>query len=170
MDLSFLSLLLSHTSGAYPFTIHIANGLAAGSADVLTLNESLALPTTVGQITESYGFAPMTLAAGTYYLILTSSFALPQLEWEQNQAGSSTLGTLGRLTSIMALNSAPDGKSFRPIAHKTIQAYAPPAGPWRSTWNSSSTRTHPPRGRSSGPGSAVDGGGRSGRRSAGHSR
>ena len=95
VDLSFLSLLLSHTSGAYPFTIHIANGLAAGSADVLTLNESLALPTTVGQITESYGFAPMTLAAGTYYLILTSSFALPQLEWEQNQAGSSTVGTLG---------------------------------------------------------------------------
>jgi hypothetical protein len=95
VHLSFLSLLLSHTSGAYPFTIHIANGLAVGSADVLTLNESVALPTTIGQITVSYGFAPITLAAGNYYLILTSSFALPPLEWEQNQAGSSTVGTLG---------------------------------------------------------------------------
>jgi hypothetical protein len=97
VDLSFLTLLTHSLSGAYPFTIHITNGLAAGSQELLTLNESIPLPLGPpdGQRTFSYGFPPITLAAGTYYLILTSSFSLPSLEWEQNQIGSGVVGSLG---------------------------------------------------------------------------
>ena len=97
VDLSFLTLLLHSLSGAYPFTIHITNGLAAGAQELLTLNESITLPLTApdGQRTFSYGFTPITLAAGTYYLILTSSFSVPSLEWEQNQIGSAVVGSLG---------------------------------------------------------------------------
>jgi hypothetical protein len=97
VDLGFLTLLLHSASGTYPFTIHITNGLAAGSQELLTLNESISLPVVSpgGQSTFSYGFTPITLAAGTYYLILTSSFSLPSLEWEQNQIGSAVVGSLG---------------------------------------------------------------------------
>jgi hypothetical protein len=97
VDLGFLTLLLHSASGTYPFTIHITNGLAAGSQELLTLNESISLPLVSpgGQSTFSYGFTPITLAAGTYYLILTSPFSLPSLEWEQNQIGSAVVGTLG---------------------------------------------------------------------------
>lgn len=97
VDLGFLTLLLHSASGTYPFTIHITNGLAAGSQELLSLNESIPLPflTPGGQSTFSYGFTPITLAAGTYYLILTSSFSLPSLEWEQNQIGSAAVGSLG---------------------------------------------------------------------------
>src|ERR1700679_2385101 len=38
--LSLNLFLLSHTKGAYPITIHITNGLAVGSQEFLTLNES----------------------------------------------------------------------------------------------------------------------------------
>ena len=67
VDLSFLTLLLHSLSGAYPFTIHITNGLAAGAQELLTLNESITLPLTApdGQRTFSYGFTPITLAAGS---------------------------------------------------------------------------------------------------------
>jgi hypothetical protein len=97
VDLGFLTLLLHSGSGTYPFTIHITNGLAAGAQEFLTLNESISLPwlTPGGQATFSYGFTPITLAAGTYYLILTSAFSLPSLEWEQNQIGSAVVGSLG---------------------------------------------------------------------------
>jgi hypothetical protein len=97
VDLSFLTLLTHSLSGAYPFTIHITNGLAAGSQELLTLNESLSLPlvTPGGSATFSFGFPPITLAAGTYYLILTSNFSLPSVEWEQNQIGSAVVGSLG---------------------------------------------------------------------------
>ena len=97
VDLGFLTLLLHSASGAYPFTIHITNGLTPGSQELLTLNESIPLPwlTPGGQATFSYGFKPITLAAGTYYLILTSSYSLPSLEWEQNQIGSAVVGSLG---------------------------------------------------------------------------
>jgi hypothetical protein len=97
VDLGFLTLLLHSASGSYSFTIHITNGLAVGSQELLTLNETIALPwvSPGGQSTSSYGFPPITLAAGTYYLILTSSFSLPSLEWEQNQIGSAVVGSLG---------------------------------------------------------------------------
>jgi hypothetical protein len=97
VDLGFLTFLLHSASGTYPFTIHITNGLAAGSQELLTLNESISLPLVSpgGQSTLSYGFAPIALTAGTYYLILTSSFSLPSLEWEQNQIGSAVVGSLG---------------------------------------------------------------------------
>ncbi len=39
VDLGFLTLLLHSASGAYPFTIHITNGLTPGSQELLTLNE-----------------------------------------------------------------------------------------------------------------------------------
>src|ERR1700722_11401037 len=97
VDLGFLTLLLHSASGSYPFTIHITNGLAAGSQELLTLNETIALPwvSSGGQGTFSYAFPPILLAAGTYYLILTSPFSLPSLEWEQNQIGSAVVGSLG---------------------------------------------------------------------------
>jgi hypothetical protein len=97
VDLGFLTFLLHSASGTYPFTIQIANGLAPDSQQLLTLNETIALPLTTpgGLATFSYGFKPITLAAGTYYLILTSSFSLPSLEWEQNQPGSPVVGSLG---------------------------------------------------------------------------
>jgi hypothetical protein len=97
VDLGFLTFLLHSASGTYPFTIHITNGLAVGSQELLTLNETISLPLVSpdGQSTFSYGFTPITLAAGTYYLILTSPFSLPSLEWEQNQIGSAVVGSLG---------------------------------------------------------------------------
>jgi hypothetical protein len=95
VDLSLDLILLSHTSGAYPITIHIADGLAAGSHDLVTLNESLPVPADSAVSSFSFGFFPVTLPAGTYYLILTSSYPTQVLEWEQNQIGSPIVGSVG---------------------------------------------------------------------------
>jgi hypothetical protein len=95
VDLSLDLILLSHTSGVYPITIHIANGLAAGSHDLLTLNENLPIPADSSVSSYSFGFFPITLPAGTYYLIITSSYPAQTLEWEQDQVGSVTVGSIG---------------------------------------------------------------------------
>jgi hypothetical protein len=97
VDLGFLTFLTHSLSGAYPFTIHITNGLAAGSQELLTLNESISLPVVSpgGQARFSYGFKAVTLPTGTYYLILTSPYSLPSVEWEQDQIGSVVTGSPG---------------------------------------------------------------------------
>ena len=98
IDLGFdTGLLGAGSSGVYPFTIHIANGLNPGSSDLLTLNENILLPTNGAVATYSYTFTPIYLSAGTYYLILTSTqpAGLFSLIWSQNLAGGTSVGSLG---------------------------------------------------------------------------
>jgi hypothetical protein len=98
IDLGFdTGLLGAGSSGVYPFTIHIANGLNPGSSDLLTLNENILLPTNGAVATYSYTFPPIYLSAGTYYLILTSTqpAGLFSLIWSQNLPGGSSVGSLG---------------------------------------------------------------------------
>lgn len=98
IDLGFdTGLLGAGSSGVYPFTIHIANGLNPGSLDLLTLNENILLPTNGAVATYSYTFTPIYLSAGTYYLILTSTqpAGIFSLIWSQNLPGGSSVGSLG---------------------------------------------------------------------------
>jgi hypothetical protein len=98
IDLGFeLAFLGPGTSGVYPFTIHIANGLTPGSSDLLTLNENIEEPTNGGITTLAYTFAPIYLPAGTYYLILTStqSAGILSLIWSQNLYDGTSVGSLG---------------------------------------------------------------------------
>jgi hypothetical protein len=136
VDLGFLTFLLHSASGTYPFTIHITNGLAVGSQELLTLNETISLPLVSpdGQSTFSYGFTPITLAAGTYYLILTSPSSGSKI-----RLAPPWWALLGPPTSIMVLNLALVGRCFRLIARRILPGHAPPTAPWRSTWTTSST-------------------------------
>jgi hypothetical protein len=75
-------------------TIYIANGLDAGSQNLLTLHEAVPISLGFNHTTQSYQFAPVHLRAGTYYLILTAtkgSFA-----WNENSPGSTEVGILGK--------------------------------------------------------------------------
>jgi hypothetical protein len=95
VDVAWWTTHLHPTTLSETVTIYIADGLAAGSHNLVTLHEPVSVPSGINESTHSYQFSPVTLPAGTYYLILGASVGAV-FSWSQNSPGSTEVGTIGR--------------------------------------------------------------------------